>query len=168
MVRLRRKTLDICRTSVRLGTDAQRLGWHMLTKLSHTSIVTGLNISFDPAAPLLLCCCSIIYRHTVTGQTPSTREATESGSENFIRHNCMKRKRKKTAFSSIIDICLLAMHNAGARSYDSHVLNIMLWGSRGLALHAFTYGQCVKSRQKAERLTDEMGTCGRARELTTG
>lgn len=47
------KTLDICRTSVRPGMDAQAWVTHT-HKLSHTSslsftaIVTGLNISFDP------------------------------------------------------------------------------------------------------------------------
>lgn len=35
------------------------------------------------------------------------------------------------AFSCIIDACLQAMHNAAGRLYDSHVLNIMFWGSGG-------------------------------------
>lgn len=113
----------------------------MLTKLSHTSslcftaIVTGLNISFDPAAPLLLCCRFIIYKHTVTGQTPSAQKATESVERVKISFGIIAWKETaKSAFSSIIDICLQAMHNAGARSYDNHVLNIMFGGSGGLVL----------------------------------
>lgn len=120
------------------------LRWHMLT----SSCTLPLSVSLPswlawiflliPLLPLLLCCHLIIYRHAVTGQTPAAKKVTESESKNFIWYNCMKRNCK-LAFSSIIDLCLQAMHNAGSRVYDKHVLNIMCWRSDGPAPTVMLY-----------------------------
>jgi len=67
-----RLTLDICRTSVRFGIDAQAWVTHT-HKLSYTSslcftaIVTGLNISFDlqSYSPLVL-----LFKYLIDVQSP--------------------------------------------------------------------------------------------------
>lgn len=177
------KTLDICRTSVILGIDAQAWVAHAHKALTH--ILSPFHCHRDwpeyffwsCSSSLLLCCCFIFYQHTVTGQIPSAQRATESESKNFIWNKCIKRKTAKLPFLSIIDICLQAMHYAWTCSYDNHVLNIMFRGSGGLVKQALTslvhwlwqrviaYKRCVKSVLKAgrewEKASDNERQCER-------
>lgn len=126
------KTLDICRTSIRPGIDAQAWVTHT-HNLSHTlfftAIMTGLDISFDPTAPPL-CCLLIIYWYAVTRQTPSAEKWQKVRVKISFGIIAWK-ESAKLAFSSIIDVCLQTMHNAGSCVYDNHVLNIMFWGVLG-------------------------------------
>lgn len=98
------KTLDICRTSVILGIDAQAWVAHAHKALTH--ILSPFHCHRDwpeyffwsCSSSLLLCCCFIFYQHTVTGQIPSAQRATESESKNFIWNKCIKRKTAKLPF----------------------------------------------------------------------
>lgn len=138
------KTLDICWTSVRPGTDAK--AWvarahkahhtRRTSSLRFTAIVTGLDTSFwsHSSSPLVT-----PFHNSFTHRTNSSSHRKRQKVRVKISFGIIAwEETTKLTFSFIINICLQAMHNSGGCSYDSYVLNTMFWGSGGLLLHAFT------------------------------
>ena len=127
----------------RLGTHT-RTHTHTHTHTHTLSLSVSLPswlawiFSFDPTAPLLLCCRLIIYQHSVTGQTPIRTESDRKVwvKISFFFHNCMKRNCKTGLF--IYYWCLLTSHalcrgpSLWQPCIKYHVLRV------GGGLHAFT------------------------------